>query len=65
MTRKKEENALEQIAYIINSVDGTEPSEESKRIIHLYASGEIDLETAKSAILGEVPNKVANKPKAE
>ncbi len=44
-------NDTEQLAYIINSVDGNEPSPKAKKIIHLYANGDIDLETAKFAIL--------------
>lgn len=44
-------NDTEQLAYIINSVDGKEPSPKAKKIIHLYANGDIDLETAKFAIL--------------
>ena len=44
-------NDTEQLAYIINSVDGKEPSPKAKKIIHLYANGDIDLETAKYAIL--------------
>ena len=47
----KELNDTEQLAYIINSVDGKEPSPKAKKIIHLYANGDIDLETAKFAIL--------------
>jgi len=48
---KKEVNDIEQLAYLINSVDGVEPSPKAKKIIHLYANGDIDLETAKFAIL--------------
>lgn len=48
---KKEVNDIEQLAYLINSVDGVEPSSKAKKIIHLYANGDIDLETAKFAIL--------------
>lgn len=47
----KELNDTEELAYIINSVDGKEPSLKAKKIIHLYANGDIDLETAKFAIL--------------
>ena len=50
-SEKKEVNDIEQLAYIINSVDGKEPSIKAKKIIHLYANGDIDLETAKFAIL--------------
>ena len=48
---QKEINDIEQLAYIINSVDGSEPNPKAKKIIHLYANGDIDLETAKFAIL--------------
>ena len=44
-------NELEQLAYIINSTDGKEPSPEAKKIIHAYAEGEIDLETAMARII--------------
>ena len=44
---------IESLAYIINSVVGVEPSIEAKKIIHLYAIGEIDLETAKKKLLKE------------
>ena len=50
-SEKKEVNDAEQLAYLINSVDGREPSQKAKKIIHLYANGDIDLETAKFAIL--------------
>lgn len=49
--KSKETNNIEQLAYIINSVDGSEPSLEVKKIIHSYTNGEIDYETAKEAIL--------------
>ena len=49
--KSKETNNIEQLAYIINSVDGSEPSLEAKKIIHSYTIGEIDYETAKEAIL--------------
>ena len=48
---KAEENPIERLAYIMNSVDGKEPTPEAKKIIHLYTNGDIDLETAKFAIL--------------
>ena len=48
---KSEENPIERLAYIMNSVDGKEPTPEAKKIIHLYTNGDIDLETAKFAIL--------------
>ena len=44
---------IESLAYIINSVGGVEPSIEAKKIIQLYAIGEIDLETAKKKLLKE------------
>ena len=50
-SEKKEINDIEKLAYIINSVDGVEPSPKAKKIIRLYANGDIDLETAKFAIL--------------
>ena len=50
---KKEQTDVESLAYIINSVGGVEPSPEAKKIIHLYAIGEIDLETAKRKLLKE------------
>ena len=50
-SEKKEVNDAEQLAYLINSVDGREPSQKAKKIIRLYANGDIDLETAKFAIL--------------
>ena len=50
-SEKVEGNDIEQLAYIINSVDGEEPSPKAKKIIQLYANGDIDLETAKFAIL--------------
>ena len=42
---------FEQLAYIINSVGGKDPSPESKKIIHSYVIGEIDFETAESLLL--------------
>ena len=42
---------IEKLAYLINTVDGEEPSPKAKKIIHLYAKGDIDLETAKFALL--------------
>lgn len=47
----KETNGVEELAYIINSTGGSEPSSEAKKIIHSYTIGEIDYETAKQAIL--------------
>ena len=42
----EESTNIESLAHIINSVDGVEPSPEAKIIIHLYAIGEIDVETS-------------------
>ena len=50
-SEKKEAKDAERLAYIINSVNGREPSPKAKKIIRLYANGDIDLETAKFAIL--------------
>ena len=44
-------NDIEQLALIINSVDGSEPSFKAKKILRLYANGDIDFETAKFAII--------------
>lgn len=44
---------IESLAYLINSVDGVEPSLEAKKIIHLYSIGEIDLKAAKKLLLKE------------
>lgn len=48
---EKEPTDIEALAYIINSTDGVEPSPQDKKIIHLYARGDIDLDTAKYALL--------------
>lgn len=50
-SEEKNGNDAEKLAYIINSVDGREPTPQAKKIIHLYANGDIDYETAKFAIL--------------
>lgn len=50
---KKEQTEIETLAYIINSVGGVEPSTQAKKIIHLYATGEIDLDTTKKKLLKE------------
>ena len=47
---EKEENDISKIAYLINTVDGKEPSLKAKKIINLYARGDIDLDTAKYAL---------------
>lgn len=44
------ETPIEELAYIINSVDGGEAPKKAKKIIHLNTKGDIDLETAKFAI---------------
>ena len=49
----EESTNIESSPYIINSVGGIEPSPQAKKIIHLYAIGEIDLETAKRELLKE------------
>ena len=41
---------MEELAYIINSVDGKEPPEWAKKIIRLYSRGDIDYDTAVYAI---------------
>ncbi|MBO5541913.1 MAG: hypothetical protein J5936_00585, partial [Acholeplasmatales bacterium] len=46
---KKDE--IEELSYIINSVDGNEPPAEAKKLIHLYSLGYIDYETTKNCIL--------------
>ena len=50
-SEEKDSNELEKLAYIINSVDGREPSLQAKKIIRLYTNGDIDFETAKFAII--------------
>ena len=50
-SEEKEENDISKLAYLINTVDGKEPSPEAKKIINLYANGDIDLETAKFALI--------------
>ena len=51
MSKKGKPTDIETLAYIINSTGGVEPSPEDKKIIHTYAKGEIDLDTAKRALL--------------
>ena len=46
-----EKDDIEELAYIINSVDGNEPPVEAKKLIHLYSLGYIDYETAKFGIM--------------
>lgn len=48
---EKEENDISKLAYLINTVDGKEPSLKAKKIINLYARGDIDLDTAKFALI--------------
>ena len=50
---KKEQTEIETLACIINSVGGVKPSPQAKKIIHLYATGEIDLDIAKYELLKE------------
>lgn len=47
---KKEQTEIETLTYIINSVGGVEPSPQAKKIIHLYATGEVDLDTTKKKV---------------
>lgn len=47
----KQKSTNEKLAYLINSVDGKEPSPQAKRIIHLYANGDIDYESAKNELI--------------
>ena len=49
-SEEPESNDVERLAYLINTVDGGEPSPKAKKIIHLYARGDIDFETAKFAL---------------
>ena len=42
---------IEELSYIINSVDGNEPPAKAKKLIHLYSLGYIDYETAKFGIM--------------
>ena len=50
-SEKKDENDIAKLAYLINTVDGREPSPKAKKIINLYTNGDIDLDTAKFALL--------------
>ncbi len=50
-SEEKEATDTEKLAYLINSVDGGEPSPKAKKIIHLYSKGDIDYETAKFALI--------------
>lgn len=49
--KENKETDIEKLAYIINKTDGGEPHPQTKKILHLYAAGDIDYETAKFAIL--------------
>lgn len=49
ISNKKDD--VEELSYIINSVDGNEPPVEAKKLIHLYSLGYIDYETAKFGIM--------------
>lgn len=51
---RAKETDIEKLAYLINSVGGGEPSPKAKRIIHRYVKGDIDLETAKAALIKNV-----------
>lgn len=50
-SEEKEENDISKLAYLINTVDGKEPSSKAKKKINLYARGDIDLDTAKYALI--------------
>ena len=50
-SEEKEETDISKLAYLINAVDGRDPSPKAKKIINLYARGDIDLDTAKFALL--------------
>ena len=50
-SERNESTDIEQLAYFVNTVDGNEPTPKAKKIIHLYAAGDIDYETAKFALL--------------
>lgn len=50
-SEEKESTDTEKLAYLINTVDGKEPSPKAKKIIHLFATGDIDYETAKFALV--------------
>ena len=50
-SEENETTDIEKLAYLINSTDGVDPSPETKKIIHLYAKGDIDYEVAKYALL--------------
>ena len=47
---ENEATDIETLSYLINTVDGNEPSPKAKKIIHLYSTGDIDLDTAKFAL---------------
>ena len=49
-SEEKEENDISKLAYLINTVDGKEPSSKAKKIINLHAREDIDLDTAKYAL---------------
>lgn len=49
-SEEKEENDISKLAYLINTVDEKEPSSKAKKIINLYARGDIDIDTAKYAL---------------
>ena len=50
-SEEKEETDISKLAYLINAVDGRDPSPKAKKIINLFARGDIDLDTAKFALL--------------
>lgn len=47
---EKEQPDVEKLAIFINNTSGSEPDEESKKIIRLYSTKQIDYETACFAI---------------
>ena len=49
ISNKKDD--IEDLAYIINSVDGNEPPVEANKLIHLYSLGYTDSETANFGIV--------------
>ena len=44
--KKRDESEIVRLACFIQSVGGTEPTAETKKIIHAFTTGEIDYETA-------------------
>lgn len=44
--KKRDASEIVKLACFIQSVGGTEPTEETKKIVHAFTAGEIDYETA-------------------